>query len=136
MTFWQEHWLLLVILLVIVLITTFVIQRIIIIKKKNRRVDAPVFGFARTSNDKILTEQYRKFNVFWRVETLNGNIHVGYSAMCPNCNTNLNEKITFWNKFRWTCPNCGFTIKQKRSMYTIRERVEQIADGERNRLMQ
>ena len=64
---------------------------------------------------------------------MNGNIHVDYTPLCPTCKTELNEKITFWNKFKWTCVNCDFSINQKDTYSYIREYVQIIAEGEMRR---
>lgn len=132
-SFFSNHWKTLVGLLILTLIITFIIQRLIVLKKKNKRADTPFFGFVTNSNDRLLLDNYSKFNVFWAVRTMNGNIHVDYIPLCPKCKTELNEKITFWNKFKWTCINCNFSIKQKDSQSNIREDVQVIAEGEMRR---
>lgn len=131
--FFTNHWKSLLGLLILTLIFTFIIQRLIILKKKNKPVDTPFFGFVTNSNDRLLQDNYSKFKVFWAVRTMNGNIHVDYVPLCPNCKTELKEKITFWNKFKWNCINCDFSIKQKDSQKNIRENVQTIAEGEMRR---
>ena len=126
-SFFSNHWKILLLLLFVTLIVTFIIQRIIILKKINKPADTPFFGFVVNSNDRLLLDNFFRYNVFWAVRTMNGNIHVDYTPLCPKCKTVLNEKITFWNKFKWTCINCDFSIKQKDSQRNIRENVQRIA---------
>jgi Zn ribbon nucleic-acid-binding protein len=132
-TFFADNWKIIVGLLGLTLILTFIIQRFIVLKKRNKRSDTPFFGFVTTSSDRLLTDDYSKFNVKWAVRTMNGHVHVDYTPLCPQCKTELQEKITFWNKFKWTCVHCNFSIKQKDSQNNIREDVQIIAEGEMRR---
>ncbi len=132
-SFFSIYWKILLLLLFVTLIVTFIIQRIIILNKKNKSAITHFFGFVVNSNDRLLLDNYSKFNVFWAIRTINGNIYVDYTPLCPSCKTELKEKITFWNKFKWTCINCDFSIQQKDSQRNIRDNVQTIAEGEMRR---
>lgn len=127
--FFKNNWKVLTGLFILTLFITFLIQKWIVYKKKNRRSEKPFFGFVTTSNDRLLTNSYNKYKVYWSVRTMNGNVHVDYIPLCPECQTELDEKSTFWNKFKWSCVNCDFSIKQKDTQYLIREKVQRIAEG-------
>lgn len=54
-------------------------------------------------------------------------IDVGIPPRCAECKTELEEKETFWGKYKWTCPRCGFSKKNSYSFYAESERVEKLA---------
>lgn len=135
-TFFANNWKTIVGLLVLTLVLTFIIQRLIVLKKGNKRSNAPFFNFVVAISDHLLTDDYSIFNVKWSVRKINERVHVDDVPLCPNCKTELQEKITFWYRFKWTCINCGFSIKQKDSQSNIRNDVQTIVEGEMRRAEQ
>ncbi len=58
-----------------------------------------------------------------------GDIDVATPPRCPKCKTDLEQKKTFWGRYRWSCPRpgCNFAITNAESFYAECERAEKIA---------
>jgi hypothetical protein len=59
-------------------------------------------------------------------------IHIFTPPRCPTCKTDLEQKKTFWGKYRWSCPRpgCGFAVTNPESFSAERGRAEKIVQSD------
>lgn len=57
-------------------------------------------------------------------------IEIGTPPRCPKCQTEIEEKRSFWKGFIWICVRCGFRKRNKDSYYSEADRAEKIAKRE------
>lgn len=48
---------------------------------------------------------------------------------CPKCDTEMEEKETFWGKFLWSCIRCGYKVRNEYSFYSEAVRAEKLAQS-------
>lgn len=62
-------------------------------------------------------------------ETHPARVRLAHEPYCPKCETELEETKTFFGKYRWSCMNCGFAIKNNMNAYREAIRAEKLAQS-------
>ncbi|MFJ7727485.1 hypothetical protein ACIQXV_15140 [Neobacillus sp. NPDC097160] len=127
-------------LLIVWLIASLIYRRVVVMKRRNDRFftsfQSPTYGW-----EKIAKVPFR--DVIWIIQNPiysirsygERNINIDSlealtPARCPKCETELEEKVNFFGRYKWTCIKCGFNKTNKESMSVESERAVRLVKRE------
>ena len=129
-----EYWYLIVIVIIVVMLIAYILFR--------RKSDDFPIGMAFSINQDywepviriehagLLWDIYKEKNIFLdsfnQNRTISPNTAVNTPPRCPKCKTEINEDVGFFGGSRFSCPNCGFHVLNKKSLYLLKQDVEKI----------
>ncbi|TKJ86075.1 hypothetical protein PaeCFBP13512_19775 [Paenibacillus sp. CFBP13512] len=130
-------------LVLVVLSIWFIVKRMRLIKGMNKRY-SPIIGIVSSRGwEDLGLEEWS--NVLWRVripkklpsrsfidvspENNLSKINIQSPPICRNCNTELEERNTFWGKYSWYCVGCGYKQRSKLDFFEAAKKVEKRVEG-------